>query len=973
MSKRVLLIDYEPRSVERLQGLLSADHQLVVAKDGEEGLATFSSEPRFDLILLAGMLPRLASGEIIREVRRKGGATAPPILLMVSGYKGSNPKADAQRVGAFDLLVKPFSDEDLRAAVRSALESTDIGSRTVRIPMVAAAPPTAELTASDIFSDVLKDVTGEPSPPSKPAAAPPPPASPAAPPPPSPAPAKPAAKASSIDSELDQRLRDTLSGMLATRETVRTGSGPTSTEKAAAPGKKFSTETDIDRMLSDTLSGLAVPGKPRTPSGKTPLPPSARPAAAAPASPAATRTPLPSSRPGATPPPTPAATPSAPTPKLEPRPPEAPPSASPDRFGQYEILERIASGGMAELYRARRRGVEGFEKIVAIKKILPHLADNEGFITMFADEAKLAAQLNHPNIVHIYDLGKIEGGYFIAMEHVEGRDLRAILDSARDLSMPLPVPLAIYVASKVASALDYAHRRRDGEGRDLHIVHRDVSPQNILISYEGDIKLCDFGIAKAASKVSQTESGALKGKIQYMSPEQAWGNPIDRRSDLFSLGAVLYEMLTEQKLFRGDTDLTVLEKVRAAATSPPSAVNSEVPKTLDAIVLRALAKEPDDRYANASDLLRDLEQVLYSYTPAPGSADLAIFLHRMQAEEAAVAEAKAREAARAVPEAEVEQKPKRAKAAPVARRTGTGTVPKAPAPDAAPAPPTPAAKPAAATSEPRPTTSPGVFGAYADQAEGEARSRTTRFAVIAAAVLVLGAGAYWLTTRKSSPPPAPVVVPTVAAPTAVPVVLTPTAPAVDPKKVEEEVQRQMAQKKKEMQKALEAEKRQNASEKAAAAAAAESAPTAAPPAEPTAVPAPPTEAPAVAEPTAEPTEAPAPTPVPLHAAPAAEPELKRGDLVGPGPGVVEPALLSQLNITYPPLARQQRISGRVVVLVLVDEDGRVAEAKLQQGVAGKSGVNEAVLDAVRRAKYRAASKNGVAVKMWRPVVVDVKP
>jgi hypothetical protein len=178
------------------------------------------------------------------------------------------------------------------------------------------------------------------------------------------------------------------------------------------------------------------------------------------------------------------------------------------------------------------------------------------------------------------------------MEHVEGRDLRAILDSARELSMPLPVPLAIYVASKVASALDYAHRRRDGEGRDLHIVHRDVSPQNILISYEGDIKLCDFGIAKAASKVSQTESGALKGKIQYMSPEQAWGNPIDRRSDLFSLGAVLYEMLTEQKLFRGESDLTVLEKVRAAAASPPSAVNSEVPKTLDAIVLRALAKEP---------------------------------------------------------------------------------------------------------------------------------------------------------------------------------------------------------------------------------------------------------------------------------------------------------------------------------------------------------------------------------------------
>ena len=388
--------------------------------------------------------------------------------------------------------------------------------------------------------------------------------------------------------------------------------------------------------------------------------------------------------------------------------------SGPDRFGQYEILERIASGGMAELYRARRSGVEGFQKIVAIKKILPHLADNEGFIAMFADEAKLAAQLNHPNIVHIYDLGKIEGGgYFIAMEHVEGRDLRAILESARELQMPLPVPLAVYIASKVASALDYAHRRRDEDGRDLHIVHRDVSPQNILISYEGDIKLCDFGIAKAASKVSQTESGALKGKIQYMSPEQAWGKPIDRRSDLFSLGTVLYELLTEQQLFGGDSDLTVLEKVRAAVV--PAALRSELRGSEAARRDRAaksLAREADDRYANASDMLRDLESVLYSYTPAPGSADLAIFLHRLQAEETAVAEAKAREAARAVPEAEVEQKPRRAKAAPVARRTGS--VPAATPPPAAPESPPPAARPAAAA--PRESTAPGVFGSYAERA-----------------------------------------------------------------------------------------------------------------------------------------------------------------------------------------------------------------------------------------------------------------
>ncbi len=945
MSKRVLLIDYEPRSVERLQGLLSADYQLVLAGDGEEGLAAFGSAPRFDVIVVAGMLPRLASGEVIREIRRRGGATAPPILLMVSGYKGTNPKADAQRVGAFDILVKPFSDDELRAAVRTAIDSTDVGAKTMRIPTVGAAPAAAELTASDIFSDVLKDVASEE--PSRPTGSPPVP--------------PPTRAALAPDANLDRRLQDTLSGMLGARPTLKTTptAGPSTPEKAAGAPKKFSTDTDIDRMISDTLSGLRASPKPV--SDRTP-PPAVKPPAPAPAPARSEAPPAPS-----------ASAPASPAHRVEPaRVPEAPAvsASGPDRFGQYEILERIASGGMAELYKARRSGVEGFQKIVAIKKILPHLADNEGFIAMFADEAKLAAQLNHPNIVHIYDLGKIEGGgYFIAMEHVEGRDLRAILESARELGMTLPVPLAIYVASKVASALDYAHRRRDGDGQDLHIVHRDVSPQNILISYEGDIKLCDFGIAKAASKVSQTESGALKGKIQYMSPEQAWGKPIDRRSDLFSLGVVLYELLTEQKLFRGDSDLTVLEMVRAAAASAPSTANPDVPKPLDAIVLKALAREPDERYANASDMLRDLEQVLYSYSPAPGSADLAIFLHRLQAEEAAVAEAKAREAARAVPEAEVE-KPRRAKAAPVARRTSTATRIPAAEPPAAP----PAASPPAPA--PRPTTSPGVFGSYAERhRESERKSRTALFATIAVAVAALAAGLFWMTTRDRSPAGLSDPRPTAPPPTEVSVAAvapTPSAPALDPKKVEEEVQRQVAARKKEMQKALEAEKRLTPREAVVAAA---------PPPEPTAVPETPTAVPVevAAEPTEAPTEppappTPAPTPVPVRPSPAPEPEVQRGDLVGPGPGVVEPSLVSPPKVIYPPMARQQGItSGRVVVMVLVDEEGRVAETRLQQGVAPRSGINEAVIDAVRRTRFRPATKNGIPVKMWRPVVVDIKP
>src|SRR5215831_4452628 len=648
MAKRVLLIDYEPRSRDRVRGLLPASEYTVVeAHDGEEGLNIFSSG-QFDVVLLSGMLPRLPSADVVREIRRKGGATAPPIVLMVSGYRGTNRKADAQRVGAFDLLVRPFTDEDLLSATQAAVASTDLSARTVRLS-TAELHAEAGLTASDIFSDVLEEVGGHlerPAAPAAPApAALPRPAASAAPAPAAlPPPTRPSAAAATED-EVEKRLRDTLSGILASRSAPRAApaasaapqvSPPASAEAPAAPAPRFSTDTEIDRMISDTLSGIKMAAR-------------AKPAAA-PAAPAA--------------PPTPA----RPSPAVvAPRPAEATGTVStsgPDRFGQYEILERIASGGMAELYKARLSGVEGFQKIVAIKKIVPHLADNEEFIAMFANEAKLAAQLNHPHIVHIFDLGKIEGGgYFIAMEYVDGRDLRGLLHAAQEVGSPLPIPLAVYVASKVAAALDYAHRRRDPDGRDMSIVHRDVSPQNILISYEGDIKLCDFGIAKAASKASTTQSGALKGKVQYMSPEQAWGRPIDRRSDLFSLGSVLFEMLTGQKLFRGDSDLTVLEKVRAAEVVAPSSTSPEVSPSLDAIVLKALAREPEERYANASDMLRDLEAVLYAYTPAPGSADLAIFLHRLQAEEQAIAEVKAREASRAVP-VEPEKK-RKSKGAPV--------------------------------------------------------------------------------------------------------------------------------------------------------------------------------------------------------------------------------------------------------------------------------------------------------------------
>ncbi|MEM8964037.1 MAG: protein kinase [Acidobacteriota bacterium] len=298
-------------------------------------------------------------------------------------------------------------------------------------------------------------------------------------------------------------------------------------------------------------------------------------------------------------------------------------------FGEYTLLERIAVGGMAEVWKARRRGVEGFQKDVAIKKILGHLTDNGDFVTMFIDEAKLAAQLHHNNIVQIYDLGKTGDDYYIAMEFVDGRDLRSILNTGRRAHQPLTAGMALMIAARLARALDYAHHKLDFEDQELGLVHRDVSPQNVLISYEGDIKLCDFGIVKAVTKASTTQMGALKGKLQYMSPEQAWGRDVDGRSDIFSLGTVLYEMLTGTKAFAADSELGVLEVVRECRFPTPRSLQPEITAAVEAIVLKAMAAEPSTRYQTAGDLADDLETVLAATTPLPKPIDLAAYVQQL--------------------------------------------------------------------------------------------------------------------------------------------------------------------------------------------------------------------------------------------------------------------------------------------------------------------------------------------------------
>jgi serine/threonine protein kinase len=315
-------------------------------------------------------------------------------------------------------------------------------------------------------------------------------------------------------------------------------------------------------------------------------------------------------------------------PREVPRPAYREPSWRDATYGPYELLDRVAVGGMAEVFKAKRSGVSGFEKIVAVKRILPHLSDNQEFVDMFVDEAKMVAGLTHPNIVQIFDLGRIETSYYIAMEYVHGRDLRTILRRAKDRGLRMPLDLALRIATLVSSALEYAHRKKDDRGRAMEIVHRDVSPQNILISFEGDVKLTDFGIAKAATKASTTDRGALRGKLLYMSPEQAWGRPMDRRSDLFSLGLVLYEMITDQKPFLGGggaNEMSMLETVRECRIGPPREVSPRIPEELDRVVMKALAKDPDERFQDAAEMGKGLDRVLRD-RPAPSASDLARFL-----------------------------------------------------------------------------------------------------------------------------------------------------------------------------------------------------------------------------------------------------------------------------------------------------------------------------------------------------------
>jgi serine/threonine-protein kinase len=298
-------------------------------------------------------------------------------------------------------------------------------------------------------------------------------------------------------------------------------------------------------------------------------------------------------------------------------------------LGPYELVQRLATGGMAEVYLARREGPHGFQKIVAVKRILPQMAEDPDFCAMFIDEARVCARLAHPNIVQVFDFGEQDGELYMAMEYVDGTTGARLIRAAAARGEDIPLDICLHIALSVLRGLDYAHNARDDDGRPLHLVHRDVSPGNVLIDRHGAVKLTDFGIARAAEIERRTEAGQLKGKLGYMSPEQVTGRELDARSDLFTLGIVLAELVTIRPLFSGGTEMDVLLRIRDADLSAIDRASTRVPDDVRSVLYRALAKDPLLRYPSAAAFAEALEEIVRRRRLQVGPAKLAAWLERL--------------------------------------------------------------------------------------------------------------------------------------------------------------------------------------------------------------------------------------------------------------------------------------------------------------------------------------------------------
>ena len=1133
----ILVVEQGEGVLERVLGALGPEGWRVVRAHGvTDAMGKVASEAP-DLFLVSTAVER--AQDILGPFARLRGGPGTLALIPEQPPEQLPEQAAGGDFGADGILREPFADDDLRDAVSRILRGAD--RRPSQPPGAEEPKLTSADIFGELVAEVEKEARDEASSRSRVKwGTPPQPAQTTSPGEATePAERRRPARGVESDDEIERKLEQTLSGVLGpTRRPAASPPSPparpASPPSPKAAGAAGEGRSEVDELISKTLSGLdlGAPARRKRPDGPAPAaPPGSPPPPTTPrqeparpdapfdlsdleemirahkapprrAAPVADLAPgadgAPPAEPPAEPEPPTAAAASEPVPEVTPEPvpepgqepvqapppvvPEPPPAPPKDsapgvEFGQYRLLERIGVGGMAEVWKARMTGVEGFQKTVAIKKILPHLTDSPAFVDMFIDEAKLAAQLSHANIIHIYDLGKIGDDYYIAMEYVDGENLRDLLNVARERGMPLPIGLALYVAARLASALDHAHRKRDFEDRDLGLVHRDVSPQNVLIGYEGTIKLCDFGIVKAVSKSSHTQMGALKGKLQYMSPEQAWGKTVDGRSDIFAVGSLLFEMLTGRRLFAGDSEMEVLEAVRECRVQKPSEVRPEVSDEVDSVVLKALEAEPGERFQSAGELSKRLEELLAGLRPAPGQAELAAYVAELF--DRAPADEPGREPRADLPLREstgtaAPGKPVAASAAEAEAGTGAGSV---------------ASKDGSAVQAVEPVSE-------VEPEEGGRRGKGLLVAAIVVALLV-GALLVWYVLRpkgEAEAPPVPEVPAQTSGRTGPPAAQegaqapAPDAaqgtseesaqarePAAAPRTaasasgpappsagtqggtaagaeasqegpnpevaaaVDRALQERMARREKELRSQFEAQERRlkdqldqiqkqkdgagdgttspppGASDKKAQAApahgssaaapkpgpgatekalppdasggsgpATEAAGAASPPdqgspaaataeASPSGAPAsggetaaPPKPAPAADQAKSRPAPKPEPPPVPR------KPSVQEGELVTDGPGVVRPQVVTLVKPEYPPIARRLRVEGEVVVSVLVGETGRVVDTRLDKRVRQDVGLNEAALEAARKARFRPATKNGVRVKMWTTISFPFK-
>ncbi len=573
MKKQILVVEYDLPTIENIKEfLMSPVFDITVAEEGETAKNILSSKS-FDLMISAAMLPKFHGFNLSQYVASSFPETK---IIIISGvYRGLDYKHQATtQYKADDFFEKPLDGTKLKERIMELLDleeqdlQIEAGKSTTQIPAV----DTAKIPTIKKLQETEKNLTSEDlfgdiiqTVEKTPAQ------------PPAATDKKQPATSSSLTDDLDLLVKK---------------------DKPLEKDKSYSNlDDEISKKLEETLSGLGLsskkteekqPDKPAPPVEEKPEP-------------AAVKT-------------------------VEKKAREV--DSDGEEIGGYDILGLIARGGMAEIYKAKKKGVKGFEKIIAIKKILSGYGEDDRYIEMFVDEAKIAAELTHPNIVQIHDLGKKDDYYFIAMEYVQGKDLREIARKLQESGLSFPEELAIHLIIKILTALNFAHTAKDKDGKNLDIVHRDISPPNILVSYAGEVKLTDFGVSKASNKIHQTIAGALKGKLLYMSPEQARGEgDIDFRSDIYSAGVILFELITGEKLFLDSSEMVVLKKVQEGNVTKPTKINKDIDNELEDIVLKALTSDKNQRYQNTQAFIKDLESYIHkNYNRAPDQNHIAHFL-----------------------------------------------------------------------------------------------------------------------------------------------------------------------------------------------------------------------------------------------------------------------------------------------------------------------------------------------------------